>query len=341
MGRPRRHAAPAETGLWPLVRAYLDWTRVAGCSKDTCRRRDAALRRFHAWCLERDLLHPAELTRPILERYQRHLQDARKTDGRPLSAGSQHVLLAPLKGFFQWLVRERRLLHNPAADWVLPKRPKQLPHTLLAVEDIEAVFAQPDTQTVEGIRDRAILEVFYATGIRRLELAHLDLSDVDHRHQTLLIRAGKGQQDRFVPLGQRALQWIERYRQQSRPALQHDPQELALFLTDQGKRFRRSALSARVKRLLEKANLRRPGSCHLFRHACATHMLQGGADVRVIQALLGHQSLETTQLYTHVALDHLTKIHAATHPLVALEADPSEAASESADADHPAPHSRA
>ncbi|MEI2741362.1 MAG: tyrosine-type recombinase/integrase [Candidatus Competibacter sp.] len=106
-------------------------------------------------------------------------------------------------------------------------------------------------------------------------------------------------------------------------------------------RFRRSAFSARVKRLFKKAGITRPGSCHLFRHACATHMLQGGADVRVIQTLLGHQSLETTQLYTHVALDHLAKIHAATHPLVALEADPSEAASEIADADHPAPHSRA
>lgn len=319
MGRPRQHTTSTDTGLWPLMRAYLDWTRTTSHSKDTHRRRDAALRRFSAWCDERDLQHPAELTRPILERYQRHLQDARKRDGRPLTLGSQHVLLTPLKGFFRWLVRERRILHNPAADWALPKRPKQLPHTLLSVEDIEAVFAQPDTQTVEGLRDRAMLEVFYATGIRRLELANLDLSDVDHRHRTLLIRAGKGQQDRFVPLGARALDWIERYRHDSRPALQHDLHEPALFLTDQGHRFRRSALSARVKRLLAKAHLQRPGSCHLFRHACATHMLQGGADIRVIQALLGHQSLETTQLYTHVALDHLAKIHAATHPLVSVE----------------------
>jgi integrase/recombinase XerD len=111
------------------------------------------------------------------------------------------------------------------------------------------------------------------------------------------------------------------YRQESRPALQNDPGEPTLFLTDQGQRFRRSALSARVKRLLQRAGIDRPGSCHLFRHACATHMLQGGADIRVIQALLGHQSLETTQLYTHVALDHLTKIHAATHPLVTVEPD--------------------
>ncbi|MGB4875895.1 MAG: site-specific tyrosine recombinase XerC [Candidatus Competibacter sp.] len=319
MGRPRQHRAPTHAALWPLMQAYLDWTRMTGSAKDTHRRRESALRRFSAWCAERDLHRPAEITRPILERYQRQLRDARKPDGQPLTLGSQHVLLTPLQGFFKWLVRERRILYNPAAELILPKKPKQLPHTLLSVEDIEAVFAQPDLSTAEGLRDRAMLEVFYATGIRRLELANLDLSDVDARHVTLLIRAGKGQQDRFVPLGPRALAWIARYRQESRPCLQHDPHEPALFLTDQGHRFRRSALSARVKRLLEKAGIERPGSCHLFRHACATHMLKGGADIRVIQALLGHQSLETTQIYTHVALDHLAKIHAATHPLVTVE----------------------
>ena len=278
MGRSPYRAA-ADNGLWPWVQAYLDWTRATGCSKDTHRRRESALRRFGAWCQERDLQQPAEITRPILERYQRQLSEARKPDGQPLTPGSQHVLLTPLQGFFKWLVRERRLFVNPAAELVLPKKPKQLPHTLLTV----------------------------------------DLADVDTRHVTLLVRAGKGQQDRFVPLGQRALAWIARYRQESRPYLQHDPHEPALFLTDRGARFRRSALSARVKRLFKKADLERPGSCHLFRHACATHMLRGGADIRVIQALLGHRSLETTQLYTHVALDHLAKIHAATHPLVTVE----------------------
>ena len=321
MGRSRQHRVPNGSALWPLMQAYLDWTRMTGSSKDTHRRRESALRRFCTWCEERDLHQPAEITRPILERYQRQLSEARKSDGQPLTLGSQHVLLTPLQGFFKWLVRERRILYNPAAELILPKKPKQLPHTLLAVEDIEAVFAQPDLTTAEGLRDRAMLEVFYATGIRRLELAHLDLADVDARHVTLLIRAGKGQQDRFVPLGPRALAWIARYRQESRPLLQHDPQAQALFLTDQGTRFRRGALSARIKRLLKKADIERPGSCHLFRHACATHMLQGGADIRVIQALLGHQSLETTQLYTHVALDHLAKIHAATHPLVHVEAE--------------------
>ena len=317
MGRPRA-TDTLDTGLWPFMHAYLDWTQVTGTSKDTHRRRESALRRFAAWCSERDLQHPAEISRAILERYQRHLREVRKSDGRPLSIGAQHLLLTPLQSFFKWLVRERRLLINPAAELILPKRPKQLPHTLLSIQDIATILAQPDLHSVEGLRDRAMLEVFYATGVRRLELANLDLSDLDARHRTLLIRAGKGQQDRFVPLGARALHWVERYHQDSRPLLQNAPEEPALFLSDQGKRFRRSALSARVKRILERAGIDRPGSCHLFRHACATHMLQGGADIRVIQVLLGHRSLETTQIYTHVALDHLSQIHAATHPLVRL-----------------------
>ena len=263
MGRPRQHRAPTHAALWPLMQAYLDWTRMTGSAKDTHRRRESALRRFSAWCAERDLHRPAEITRPILERYQRQLRDARKPDGQPLTLGSQHVLLTPLQGFFKWLVRERRILYNPAAELILPKKPKQLPHTLLSVEDIEAVFAQPDLSTAEGLRDRAMLEVFYATGIRRLELANLDLSDVDARHVTLLIRAGKGQQDRFVPLGPRALAWIARYRQESRPYLQHDPHEPALFLTDQGHRFRRSALSALSLIHIYNGGIRRLTICHL------------------------------------------------------------------------------
>ena len=323
MGRPRVHT-PVASGtstpsmLWALMQAYLAWTQITGTAKDTHRRRESALRRFAVWCDERDLQHPAEISRAILERYQRHLQAVRKRDGRPLSVGAQHLLLTPLQSFFKWLIRERRLLVNPAAELILPKRPQQLPHTLLSIQDIATILAQPDLHTVEGLRDRAMLEVFYATGLHRLELAHLDLCDVSPRHTTLLIRAGKGQQDRFVPLGARALHWVERYHQDSRPLLQNTPEEPALFLSDQGKRFRRSALSARVKRILERAGIDRPGSCHLFRHACATHMLQGGADIRVIQVLLGHRSLETTQIYTHVALDHLSQIHAATHPLVRL-----------------------
>ncbi|MBK8964233.1 MAG: phage integrase N-terminal SAM-like domain-containing protein [Candidatus Competibacteraceae bacterium] len=127
MGRPRQHRAPTDSDLWPLMRAYLDWTRITGSSKDTHRRRESALRRFSAWCAERDLHQPTEITRPILERYQRQLRDARKPDGQPLTLGSQHVLLTPLQGFFKWLVRERRILYNPAAVPIPPKKPKQLP----------------------------------------------------------------------------------------------------------------------------------------------------------------------------------------------------------------------
>jgi integrase/recombinase XerD len=286
MGRAYPYTAQdAANGLLPYVRAFLEWTAVTGCSQDTVRRRTAALRRFVHWCEERDLQRPQDITRPILERYQRSLYLHRKRDGQPLTYGSQQVMLTPLKGFFQWLTRENHLLYNPASELVLPKKPRRLPKTLLGVEDIEAVLRQPDVSTAAGLRDRAILEVFYSTGLRRAEVVNLTLYDIDARRATLWVRQGKGQKDRLLPLGARALAWLERYRLVARPQLLSGHDEGALFVTDAGQRFRRGALSARVKRYLRQAGIDREGSCHLFRHAMATHMLENGADIRFIQVM--------------------------------------------------------
>ena len=129
-----------------------------------------------------------------------------------------------------------------------------------------------------------------------------------------MIREGKGRKDRLIPIGQRALQWVETYRLDVRPALVAGKDDGILFLTHDGRRFRRGTLTARVKRYLDKAGITAQGSCHLFRHAMATHMLDNGADIRFIQAMLGHADLSTTQIYTHVSIDKLREIHAATHP---------------------------
>ena len=133
-----------------------------------------------------------------------------------------------------------------------------------------------------------------------------------------MIRQGKGQKDRVVPIGARALQWLEHYRREVREAPGGNLEENALFLNQRGQRFQRSTLAARVKHYLRQAGIDTPGSCHLFRHACATHMLEHGADIRYIQALLGHANLDTTQIYTRVSIDKLKAIHQATHPGNAL-----------------------
>jgi integrase/recombinase XerD len=313
--RRYEHQAVIErNGLYPYLAAFLQWTETKGCSKDTLKRRQSALRRFVLWCDERGLEHPGDITRPILERYQRHLYMYRKTDGRPLTYGSQNVLLTPLRTFFKWLARENHIQANPASELELPKRPKRLPRTILTVEEIEAVLALPDIETVEGLRDRAMLETLYSTGIRRAELAGLSVYDVDAKRQTLLVREGKGGQDRVVPIGARALHWVETYRLNGRPELIAGNDDGTLFLTATGQRFRRNVLTAKVKRYLRAAGVNKEGACHLFRHACATHMLDNGADIHFIQAILGHTDLSTTQIYTHVSIEKLKAVHAATHP---------------------------
>ena len=170
------------------------------------------LSRFILWCDERDLDRPQDITRPILERYRRYLYHYRKANGEPLSFATQQQRLVPLKAFFQWLTKENYLLYNPASELELPKVHRRLPKQLLTAAEVERILNQTLLHGALGVRDRAIIETLYSTGIRRAELANLKLYDVDTRNGTLMVREGKGRKDRLVPLGHRAGHWIERYR---------------------------------------------------------------------------------------------------------------------------------
>jgi integrase/recombinase XerD len=268
---------------------------------------------FVAWCAERGLVSPKEITKPILERYQRHLFYYRKPDGSPLTLGSQHGCLAPLKTFFKWLARENHILSNPASELELPRQPKHLPRALLSIEDIEAILRATDPATTPGLRDRAMLEVLYSTGLRRTELTHLKRYDIDLSRLIVFVREGKGQKDRVVPIGERAALWLDKYMVESRPQFAGNGCD-AMFVNDYGEPITPDYLAAKVRRFMDEAGIDKPGSCHLFRHACATHMLDNGADIRFIQAMLGHAALSSTERYTHVAIGKLQQIHAATHP---------------------------
>jgi integrase/recombinase XerD len=313
-GAPARGWDLPEVPLAHALRDFLAWSEATGASPFTVRQRARAVRRFILWALERSLSRPQDITLPILDRYQRHLYHYRKTDGTPLSFASQHTELVPLKAYFKWLARERRILTNPASELTMPQAPRRIPRTVLTVEEIERIIAEPDTATLPGIRDRAMLEVLYSSGVRRTELTRLSVADVDTRRGSLLVREGKGRRDRLVPLGERACRWVEKYLMDVRPELLAAVDDGSLFLTDYGEAFNADWLGEHVKRLIRRAGLSVPGACHLFRHACATHMLENGADIRYIQALLGHASLTSTQLYTHVSLRKLKEIHDATHP---------------------------
>ncbi|HEX8988226.1 MAG TPA: site-specific tyrosine recombinase XerC [Rhodocyclaceae bacterium] len=309
----RRHDPAAANPLHSYRRAFLEWAQARGYSAATVQTRDRSIARLIAWCDERGIVRPADITRAVLERYQRHLFLYRKADGAPLSLTTQQSILNPLRAFFKWLARENHILYNPASELVLPRQPRQLPKVLLSVQDVEAALNEPDIATAWGLRDRAILETLYSTGLRRLELTRLALYDVDLAQGTVMVRHGKGAKDRLIPIGRRACAWIARYVEEVRPQLATRSDELALFLTDYGEPFEKNRLGDLVRRHMRHAGIAH-GSCHAFRHAMATHMLENGADIRFIQAMLGHSELSTTQIYTQVSIGKLKEIHAATHP---------------------------
>jgi len=314
-----REPDPCEaSAFYPYLVSFLEWFASRGYSPQTLQLRNDGIRRFIRWVDERGIRTPQEVTRPILERYRRYLYHYRKNNGDPLSFATQQQRLMPLRAFFKWLSRENHILSNPASELELPRVHRRLPSHILSREQIEQVMAltlRTDEQgrpDVKGLRDRAILETLYSSGIRRGELAGLKLYDVDLKNGSLLIREGKGKKDRYVPLGARAAHWIRRYIE-VRPELVIEPDQGYLFLHEFGEPFQKNRLSDLVKRYLLAVGIE-AGSCHLFRHAMATQMLENGADIRFIQAILGHAQLTTTEIYTHVTIVKLKEIHALTHP---------------------------
>jgi len=292
---------------------HFEWMLVTNYSADTIRTRRTTIRRFIAWCNERGVTDPREVVKPMIDRYQRHLYYYRKANGEPMAVSSQLQCLSPLKTFFSWLARENHILYNPASELQLPKQPKRLPRLILTVADVEAILMQAEPDNVQGLRDRAMLEMLYSTGMRRMEFPNLKLYDIDLTRKLAFVREGKGQRDRVVPVGQRACLWVDKYLLEARPALVAGDCD-ALFVTDYGEGITAEYLAGKVNRYKEFAGIDKPGSTHMFRHACATHMLENGADIRFIQAMLGHACLQTTEIYTHVSIDKLQEIHAATHP---------------------------
>jgi integrase/recombinase XerD len=301
------------TAMAAAVNDYLAAIGAKGFSPYTVAYRSRSLAHLVAWLAERGVDHPAEVTKPVLERYQRSLFHYRKADGNPLSFRTQVSYLVPVKALFKWLAQTNRILFNPASELELPRIERRLPKVVLNLGEIEAVLATPDLNDVIGVRDRAIMEVLYSTGMRRSELAHLRLHDVDVERGTVIIDQGKGRKDRMVPIGERALAWVDRYLIEVRPALVVLPDEGVLFLTVEGNDLTPDHLTERIGRYVRRAT-NKPGSCHTFRHTMATLMLEGGADIRHIQEILGHVQLSTTEIYTHVSIDALKAVHTRCHP---------------------------
>lgn len=324
---PRRRLKPNKPveklyppgSLGAYAEEYCTWLTTRNYSGQTIRNRRYYLGFFADWCSQRGIETPGEVTKPIVERYQKWLFNYRKKGGEPLSFRSQHSQLLPVRALFKWLARQNYILHNPASDVDLPRLDRPLPRNTLSIDEVEKVLLAIDPQTPEGIRDRAIIETLYSTGIRRMELVNLKMYDVDYERGTVFIKLGKGQKDRVVAIGERAIAWVQKYLYEIRPQYASSPDTGILFLNDHGEPYSPDRLTVHVRELVNRGESAKQGSCHMFRHTCATLMLENGADIRFIQQQLGHADLKSTQTYTRVSITKLKAIHDATHPSAHLE----------------------
>lgn len=315
------------------LRHYLRSLEIRNYSKETLRSRESHLRYFILWCDERGISRPDDATAALLERFQRHLFYYRTVSGKPLSFQSQGDRIREIGRFYRWLVRNRHVEANPADALELPRKEYRLPKAILSVEEVESILIACDLSTPMGIRDRAVLELLYSTGIRRFEVCNLKVWDVDIPNGTMIVRQGKGKKDRCIPTGERAGLWLQKYLDEVRPFFSMEPDSGFLFLTRFREPFSPERISEMIREVVAASGITKPASAHLFRHTMATLMLEGGADIRYVQAMLGHAHLTTTEIYTRVAIRKLKEVHAISHPGAKLERTTTAAEIDDATAD--------
>src|SRR5271154_2089840 len=253
--RPRKQKAQPAIPLEIMMRDYLQSLAIQNYSEQTIGNREFLLRQFIQWCQERGIADPVEVTRPVLERYQRYLFLYRKKNGEPMSFRTQHSRLVPLRMWFRWMTRRNHLLHNPASELELPRLGQPLPKNILSAREVEQILQLCDAADSIGLGDRAVVEVLYSTGIRRGEIVALKLYDLSLDRGVLLVRQGKGKKDRYVPIGERAIAWLEKYIREGRPQLAIEPDDMTVFLTAQGEPFSRDHLTFVVKERVDAAQL--------------------------------------------------------------------------------------
>jgi integrase/recombinase XerD len=290
----------------PCIDEFLDslWLEkgLSPHSRDAYR---SDLELFHAWLQARGLDLPGAGREIILDHLGWRLQGDYK-------ARSTARFLSALRGFYRFLLRQGRIAEDPTLQVAMPQIGRPLPKSL-SEADVEALLAAPDVAEPLGLRDRAMLEVLYACGLRVTELVSLTLEQVNLRQGVLRV-FGKGSKERLVPLGEEAIAWLQRYQQEARPLLLAGKPGDVLFPSLRGEQMTRQTFWHRIKLHAQVAGILKPLSPHTLRHAFATHLLNHGADLRVVQMLLGHSDLSTTQIYTHVARARLQELHARHHP---------------------------
>ncbi|MGD8546391.1 MAG: site-specific tyrosine recombinase XerD [Thiohalophilus sp.] len=290
-----------------LIEQFLDalWME-RGLSENTLAAYRSDLSQFGHWLKEQGSESLRCVRREQIQDYLAYRLEAKR------SPRSTARMLSSLRRFYAWLRREQSISEDPTALIEAPKLGRPLPRSL-SESEVEALLKAPAVETDKGLRDRCMLELLYAAGLRVSELVNLQMGQVNLQQGVVRI-TGKGQKERLVPLGEEALGWLHRYLQTARPDMLRGKVSDAVFVSNRRQPMTRQTFWHLIKNYARQAGITRPLSPHTLRHAFATHLLNHGADLRVVQMLLGHSDLSTTQIYTHIARARLQEMHAQHHP---------------------------
>lgn len=294
-----------------IIEQFIDiiWME-RGLSENTLAAYRTDLKKFVTWLMSAsNTLLVERLISVNREEIMRYLSELEE---KQISPRSRARLLSSLRLFYAYLLREKKIEVDPVALIDAPKLGRSLPK-ILTEEDVESLLLAPDVSTSLGLRDRVLFEVLYATGLRVSELVGLELTQINLQQGVLRV-TGKGNKERLVPLGEEAIKWLEKYISEVRAEILKGKVTDALFVTKRGGAMTRQAFWYLIKRYAFQAEIASEISPHTLRHAFATHLLNHGADLRVVQMLLGHSDLSTTQIYTHVANERLKSLHSQHHP---------------------------
>lgn len=312
---PTTPGPQAPTDLDVLSHRYLKHLELLNYSPRTLTTQVVYFHRFGEFLAERKISDVRTVTAATLQDFQHWLFYQPTIRGTARTVASQNRVLSGMKGFFAFLVQEGYMAHNPAQGFKLAKEPDSLPKNVLTPEEARRFIEAPDTQTLSGYRDRTLLEVLYATGIRKAELRNLTVDDVNLEEELLRVNRGKGAKDRVVPLSGIACQFLENYLKVIRPEMLKGRQTDKLFLSIRdGRPIGEHGVKAILNYYVRKLRLKKHVTCHLWRHTCATHLVKNNANLRCVQEMLGHKSLATTERYLRLTITDLKEAHHKFHP---------------------------
>ncbi|MBU1043709.1 MAG: tyrosine-type recombinase/integrase [Candidatus Omnitrophica bacterium] len=293
---------------------FLQALATRGFKQSTIQCIEIYLNQFYLWLCENRKEQINQVSRITIQAYQKYLCcEYLKKNGQKLCQLTILAKLSTLRKYFRYLVKQKEVLLDPTINIELPRSRDYLPKDILTMQEAENLLDLPD-KTILGIRDKAILELLYSSAIRRKELCDLELYDINLKDKTIHIRTPKNRRDRIVPIGNKAKEAIERYLLTSRVLLTKNTKEKAVFLTFTGKRIRKETLNYMVKKYSKQMKINKKITPHCLRHSCATHLLQNGSNLVIIQKILGHSRISTTEIYTRIVPEDLKLAINKYHP---------------------------